>query len=113
LLNVHNLCRMRVISYYPDASSANLTLMKNLSQLSTTQELKILLVEDDWTVRGAVRDFLSKRAMNVAEASCMEEALAVAEVFIPDVAVIDIVVPSTAEARADFDKNVEGWRSRD
>jgi len=51
--------------------------------------------------------------MNVAEASCMEEALAVAEVFIPDVAVIDIVVPSTAEARADFDKNVEGWRSRD
>ncbi len=68
--------------------------------------LKILVVEDDWAVRSAVRDFLSKQMMIVAEADCMESALAIAKNFVPDVAVIDIVLPQSAETRADFSKNM-------
>ena len=68
--------------------------------------LKVLVVEDDWSVRSAVRDYLTKRALDVAEADCLETALRVADAFQPDVAVVDIVVPERAGERANFDRHV-------
>lgn len=68
--------------------------------------LKVLLVEDDWSVRSAVRDYLTKRSVAVSEADCLETALSVADTFRPDVAVIDIVVPERAGDRANFDRHV-------
>jgi DNA-binding response OmpR family regulator len=40
--------------------------------------LKMLLVEDDWSVRSAVRDYLARHDMHVLEADCLETALEVA-----------------------------------
>ena len=68
--------------------------------------LKVLLVEDDWSVRQAVRDYLLKRGMAVWEANCLEATLDVAETVVPDVAVIDIVLPTCEGERADFDRHV-------
>jgi DNA-binding NarL/FixJ family response regulator len=68
--------------------------------------LKVLLVEDDWSVRKAVRDYLLKRGMAVWEANCLEAALEVAATAAPDVAVIDIVLPTCEGERADFDQHV-------
>lgn len=68
--------------------------------------LKVLLVEDDWSVRSAVRDYLTKRSIDVSEADCLETALSVADTFQPDVAVIDIVVPERAGDRVNFDRHV-------
>jgi DNA-binding NarL/FixJ family response regulator len=70
------------------------------------QLLRVLLVEDDWTVRSAVHDYLSRRQMEVAEADCAETALRVADQHQPDVAVIDIVMPEKAGQRPDFDSHV-------
>jgi two-component system invasion response regulator UvrY len=71
-----------------------------------SEPLTILLVEDDWSVRSAVRDYLAKREMAVYEADCMEAALAVTDTIQPDAAVIDIVLPEEAGARADFDRHI-------
>jgi len=71
-----------------------------------TQPLRILLVEDDWSVRSAVRDYLAKRAMDVHEADNLEAALTTADTVQPDVAVVDIVLPERAGERADFDRHV-------
>ena len=70
------------------------------------QSLKVLLVEDDWSVRSAVHDYLVRQEMAVCEADCLEAALAAAETFRPDVAVVDIVLPERAGERADFDQHV-------
>lgn len=70
------------------------------------QTLKVLLVEDDWTVRSAVYDYLSRREMEVREADCAEAALQVADEQRPDVAVIDIVIPKKTGQRPDFDRHV-------
>jgi len=70
------------------------------------QPLNVLLVEDDWSVRNAVRDYLVKHKMSVFEANCLETALTEAEVVQPDVAVIDIVLPAYPDARADFDQHI-------
>lgn len=70
-----------------------------------SEPLTILLVEDDWSVRSAVRDYLIKREMAVYEADCLETALAVTDTIQPDAAVIDIVLPEEAGARADFDRH--------
>jgi len=70
------------------------------------QPLKVLLVEDDWSVRNAVRDYLVKHKMPVFEANCLETALTEVEVVKPDVAVIDIVLPVYPDARADFDQHI-------
>lgn len=70
------------------------------------EPLTILLVEDDWSVRNALRDYLAKRDMAVYEADCLEAALAVPDTIRPDVAVIDIVLPEEAGKRADFDRHV-------
>ncbi|MCP4540833.1 MAG: response regulator transcription factor [Chloroflexi bacterium] len=70
------------------------------------QKLKVLLIEDDWSVRNAVRDYLAKRQMVVFEADCLEAALAVADTAQPDVAVVDIVMPERAGERADFKQHV-------
>jgi two-component system response regulator DevR len=70
------------------------------------QQLKVLLIEDDWSVRSAVRDYLIKRGMSVFEANCLEDALAVAGTTRPDVAVVDIVLPERAGERADFERHV-------
>lgn len=68
--------------------------------------LKVLLVEDDWTVRSAVKDYLSRRQMEVMEADCAETALRVAHAHRPDVAVIDIVMPEKPGQRPNFDQHV-------
>ncbi len=70
------------------------------------QPLKVLLVEDDWSVRNAVRDYLIKHKMSVFEADCLETALTEAEAVKPEVAVIDIVLPACPDARADFDQHI-------
>lgn len=67
--------------------------------------LRILLVDDDWSVRQAVRDFLVRHEMIVVEADCFETALAAAIDTKPDVAVIDIVLPRCAGGRANFDQH--------
>ena len=68
--------------------------------------LKVLLVEDDWTVRSAVREYLAAHHMELAEADSLEASLRVVETFAPDVAVIDIVLPEKSDQRADFQKHV-------
>jgi len=68
--------------------------------------LKILLVEDDWTVRRAVHEYLSAHGMEIAEADSLESGLQTAEVFAPDVAVVDIVLPEKSDQRADFQRHV-------
>ncbi len=70
------------------------------------QQLKVLLVEDDWSVRSAVRDYLIKREMAVWEASCLEDALTVSDTAQPDVAVVDIVLPERNGEGADFERHV-------
>lgn len=65
-----------------------------------TGSLRVLLVEDDWTVRSAVRDYLNRRQMEVVEADCAETALRVTVEHQPDVAVIDIVMPYASHRRA-------------
>lgn len=71
-----------------------------------SQPLRVLLAEDDWTVRSAVRDYLSRRQIEIVEADCAETALRVAEEHQPDVAVIDIVMPEKAGQRPNFDSHV-------
>ncbi len=71
-----------------------------------SQQLKVLLVEDDWSVRSAVRDYLIKRDMAVSEADCLEAALSAADAIRPDVAIVDIVLPERAGERANFDRHV-------
>ena len=71
-----------------------------------SQALKVLLVEDDWSVRSAVRDHLVRHGMVVAEADCLEAALMVADAESPSVAVIDIVLPERAGQGADFDQHI-------
>lgn len=68
--------------------------------------LKVLLVEDDWTVRSAVHDYLVAHDMELAEADSLDASLQVIEKFTPDVAVIDIVLPEKSDQRADFQKHV-------
>ena len=68
--------------------------------------LKVLLIEDDWTVRSAVHQYLSERGLEVAEADSLESSLKVIEGFTPDVAVIDIVLPEKSDQRADFQQHV-------
>jgi len=67
--------------------------------------MKILLVEDDWSVRSAVKDYLAKQGYVVAESASCESALITAAQFCPDVAVIDIVLPEKDGGRADFNKD--------
>ena len=68
--------------------------------------LKVLLVEDDWTVRRAVHEYLSGHGMELAEADSLEASLQTAERFAPDVAVVDIVLPEKSDQRADFQQHV-------
>lgn len=68
--------------------------------------LKVLLIEDDWSVRSAVKEYLVKRDFIVAEAASQETALSVAAGFQPDAAVIDIVLPVQEGGRADFNQHV-------
>lgn len=66
---------------------------------------KVLLVDDDWSVRSAVREYLTRRGMSVSEADCVVTALAVGAVERPDVVVMDIVLPEQPGGRADFDQH--------
>ena len=70
------------------------------------QFLTVLLIEDDWSVRSAVRDYLTKRRMAVLEADCLASALSIVDTTEPDVAVVDIVLPERAGERADFEKHI-------
>jgi DNA-binding NarL/FixJ family response regulator len=71
-----------------------------------SQPLRVLLAEDDWTVRSAVQEYLTRHRMQVVEADCADTALRVAAEHRPDVAVIDIVMPEKAGHRPDFDSHV-------
>ena len=68
--------------------------------------LKVLLVEDDWTVRSAVAEYLAGHSMLLAEGDSLEAGIQAAEHFNPDVAVIDIVLPVKSDQRADFQQHV-------
>lgn len=65
--------------------------------------IKVLLVDDDWSVRSAVRDYLLRRDFVVSEADCVESAFTVGIAQQPDVVVMDIVLPEAPGERADFD----------
>jgi DNA-binding NarL/FixJ family response regulator len=67
--------------------------------------ITVLLVDDDWSVRTAVRDYLLRRDFCVLEADCMESALATGIAQQPDVVVMDIVLPRAPGERADFDQH--------
>ena len=67
--------------------------------------IKVLLVDDDWSVRSAVREHLARREMIVCEADCVVTALTVGIAEQPDVVVMDIVLPEQPGQRADFDQH--------
>lgn len=66
--------------------------------------IKVLLVDDDWSVRSAVRDYLTRREIIVCEADCAATALTVGMAEQPDVVVMDIVLPAQPSQQADFDQ---------
>jgi two-component system response regulator DevR len=66
----------------------------------------VLLVEDDWAVRSAVRGYLGRHEIAVCEADCFEAALSVAATALPDVAIVDMVLPERAGERPDFDRHL-------
>jgi DNA-binding NarL/FixJ family response regulator len=55
--------------------------------------LRILLLEDHWSVSETISHYLAKHSMAVESVDCLEAALVVAAANPPDVAVLDIVVP--------------------
>jgi len=67
--------------------------------------IKVLLVDDDWSVREALRQYLSRHGIIVCEADCAETAVAVGVVEQPGVVVMDIVLPEQPGQRADFDQH--------
>lgn len=67
------------------------------------ETIKVLLVDDDWSVRSALREYLARHHMMVCEADCAATALAVGVAEQPDVVVMDIVLPERSGQRADFD----------
>lgn len=69
------------------------------------EPIKVLLVDDDWSVRSAVCEYLTRHEMVVCEAECAETALAVGVIEQPDVVVMDIVLPEQPGQRADFDQH--------
>lgn len=68
--------------------------------------ITVLLVDDDWSVRAALRQYLSRHDISVCEADCAETALAVGGGERPDVVVMDIVLPEQPGQRADFDQHM-------
>lgn len=71
-----------------------------------SQPSRVLVIEDDWAVREAVHDYLTRHGMVVAEADSLETALTVAKDFVPDAAVVDIVFPEREGDLADFDHHM-------
>jgi two-component system, NarL family, response regulator LiaR len=70
------------------------------------QDLQVLLVEDDWTVRSALVDYLAKKQISVVATDAYEPALAAARTQQFDVAIVDIVLPRTSGERAAFRDNI-------
>jgi two-component system OmpR family response regulator len=70
-----------------------------------TQNLRALLVEDDWTVRSALTEYLTKKQIDVVATDSYESALASVVQSPFDVAIIDIVLPRRAGERAEFRDN--------
>lgn len=69
------------------------------------EPIKVLLVDDDWSVRSAVREYLTRHEMIVVEADCAQTALTAGVAAQPDVVVMDIVLPELPGQRADFDQH--------
>lgn len=67
--------------------------------------IKVLLVDDDWSVRGAVCDYLTRHEMTVTQADSVAAALTMGAAERPDVVVMDIVLPREPGERADFDQH--------
>ena len=64
-----------------------------------------MLVEDDWTVRSALTEYLTKKQIDVVATDAYESALAAAAQSSFDVAIVDIVLPRRSGERAAFRDN--------
>jgi DNA-binding NarL/FixJ family response regulator len=71
-----------------------------------TQTLRALLVEDDWTVRGALTEYLTRKQIEVVATDAYEAAMAAAAETSFDVAIVDIVLPRRTGERAAFRENI-------
>ncbi len=60
---------------------------------SPSKQVRILVVDDEPTIRSVVRGFLEREGMQVAEAADGPTAVDVARAFAPDVVVLDIMLP--------------------
>jgi|JI10StandDraft_1071094.scaffolds.fasta_scaffold402254_1 DNA-binding NarL/FixJ family response regulator len=69
------------------------------------KSLRALLVEDDWTVRSALTEYLTKKQIDVVATDAYESALDAAAQSLFDVAIIDIVLPRRSGERAAFRDN--------
>lgn len=74
-------------------------------QPSIHPSLKVLLVEDDWAERSAVRGFLERHGMQVTDAGSLGGAMQNAVQFSPDVAVLDIVLPAQDGQSTDYSED--------
>lgn len=78
-----------------------------------SQNLRILLVEDDWTVRSALTEYLAKKDFAVVATDAYASALAAAAELPFDAAIIDIVLPQQSGERAVFRDNTGLTVARD
>jgi len=57
------------------------------------EQKKILIVDDEDDVRLFLQDFLSEREFHVMAAACGEEALEMIEKVVPDIVLLDLMMP--------------------
>ena len=67
--------------------------------------LRVLLVEDDWTVRSALTEYLAKKLFAVVATDAYDAALATAAETAFDAAILDIVLPRHSGDHAVFRDN--------
>lgn len=75
-------------------------------EFPTTDNGRVLIVDDDTFNRDGINMYLTKRGYTVFEAGDEAAAYALAEKHQPVTAVVDIVIPPHARARANIDKSV-------
>jgi DNA-binding NarL/FixJ family response regulator len=69
------------------------------------KDLHVLLVDDDWTVRSALTEYLTNKQIAVTAADAYESALTAATATQFDAAIMDIVLPQRTGERAAFRDN--------
>jgi CheY-like chemotaxis protein len=79
------------------------------------ERITVLLVDDHRVVREGVRVFLSTQpdVLVVGEAEAGAEAVALAAQYVPDVALVDLVMPGAAQLVAERPDQVATLRRRD